>query len=116
MKSLISEAYASAGTTAANTPGAGEAFMLNILLILILVVLFYVLLILPQQKRFRHHKDMLDKLNKGDKVLTAGGFIGTVDKVIADKNEVIVDLGNGIKVTALRSTIQSLVDGENKIV
>lgn len=108
---IISTAYASSGIMA-DTPSTGEAFMLNILMILILVALFYVLMIMPQQKRFKEHRAMLGALKKGDRVLTAGGLIGKVDKV-KDENEVIVDLGNGIKVTALRSTIQSK-EGDEK--
>lgn len=102
---FISTAYASAGAMA-DAPSTGEAFMMNMLLILVLVALFYVLMIMPQQKRFKEHRAMLDSLKKGDRVLTAGGLIGKVDK-IKDDNEVVVDLGNGIKVSALRSTIQS---------
>jgi preprotein translocase subunit YajC len=98
----------SAATLAA--PSTVETFGLNMLLILILVALFYVLLIIPQQKRFKKHRAMLDSMKKGDKILTAAGFVGTVDKITAGDDEVIVDLGNGIKVTALRSTIQSRVD------
>lgn len=48
---------------------------------------------------------MLDALKKGDKVITAGGLIGKVDKIV-DEAEVIIDLGH-TKVTALRSTIQA---------
>lgn len=120
---LISKAYASAEnavtavTTAAAAsapapmaaPGPLEAFALNMLLILILVVLFYVLLIMPQQKRFKQHRAMLDSLRKGDKVVAAGGLVGTVDKV-QDGGDIVVDLGNGIKVTALRSSIQTRVE------
>ena len=108
MNVLVSTAYA-AGTAAApaNAPSAAETFGLNMLMILILVVLFYVLLIIPQQKRFKRHRAMLDGMKKGDKVLTAAGFLGTVDKITLGEDEVVIDLGGGVKVTALRSTIQS---------
>lgn len=109
---LISTAYAAGTAAAATPPSAMEAFALNMLLILILVVLFYVLLIMPQQKRYKQHRTMLDQLKKGDKVVTSGGFIGTVDKVDETQNEVIVDLGGGTKVTVLRSAIQNKM--ENK--
>lgn len=107
---LISAAYA-AGEAAAVTPaGAGQAFMMNMGLILVLVVLFYVLLIIPQQRRFKEHRQMIDAMKKGDKVLTAGGLIGVVDSVNTEKGEVVVDLGNGVKVTALRATIQTRIE------
>lgn len=105
---LISTAYASGATD----PAMGDAFMLNMVLLLIMVALFYVLMVLPQKKRFKAHREMLASIKKGDKVLTAGGLIGKVDKIV-DDNEVVVDLGNGVKVTALRSTIQSK-EGDEK--
>jgi preprotein translocase subunit YajC len=100
---------AAANATIADAPSAAEAFGLNLLLIAILVGMFYVLLIIPQQKRFKKHRAMLDSMKKGDRVLTSAGFIGTVDKIEPGNDEVIVDLGGGLKVTALRSTIQSHV-------
>ena len=118
---FISKAYAQEVATEATTaavdaaaatpPSAGEAFAWNMGLIVILVVMFYFLLIRPQQKRFKEHKSMLDSLKKGDKVVTGGGLVGTVDKLPAEgSDEVIVDLGNGVKVSALRSTIQTKVE------
>lgn len=89
-------------------PSAAEALAWNIGLVLVLVAMFYVMLILPQQRRFKEHSQMLSALKKGDEVITGGGLIGKVDKLVNDK-EVIVDLGNGLKVTALRSSIQAKV-------
>ena len=105
---LISQAYAAAEETASalgGAPGAGEAFVWNMGLVLVLVVLFYVLLIMPQQKRFKEHSQMLQGLKKGDKVVTGGGLVGKIDKISDGDDEVVVDLGSGVKVTALRSTI-----------
>lgn len=108
----ISEAYAAAKEEAVHldalseAPSAFEAFMTNLGLLAVLVLLFYVLLVLPQKRRFQEHSKMLSNLRKGDKVITGGGFIGKVDRII-DEQEVVIDLGNGIKVTALRSTIQN---------
>ncbi len=90
-------------------PSVGEAFAMNMGMVLVLVILFYFLLIKPQQRRFREHSMMLSGLKKGDKVITAGGLIGVIDK-ISDSDEAVIDLGNGIKVTALRSTIQAKDD------
>lgn len=107
---FISKAYAAAeeaAATLAATPSAGEAFAWNMGLILVLVVMFYVLLIMPQQKRFKEHSQMLQGLKKGDKVVTGGGLIGKIEKIEDGNEEVVVDLGNNVKVTALRSTIQS---------
>lgn len=87
-------------------PSAFESFMTTLLLTVVLMGLFYLLLIMPQQRRFKEHNKMLTTLKKGDRVITGGGLIGRVEKII-DDNEVVIDLGNDVKVTALRSTIQS---------
>lgn len=110
---LISMAYAQevaadAAVVVGEAPSAANAFAWNMGLILLMVVMFYILLIRPQQKRFKEHQTMLDGLQKGDAVVTAGGLIGKIDKLVSD-DEVVVDLG-GTKVTAVRSTIQSKTD------
>lgn len=107
---LISKAFAQAGDVAAMAPNPAQAFAWNMGLVLMLVVLFYVLLIRPQQKRFREHSAMLSALKKGDKVVTGGGLVGKIEKITDGDDEVVVDLGNGQKVTALRSTIQTKND------
>jgi len=94
---------------AANAPSTGEAVLWNVGLVFMLVVMFYFLLIRPQQKRFKEHSDMLNALKKGDKVITGGGLVGKIDKLV-DDNEVVVDLGGGVKVTAMRSSLQGKAD------
>jgi preprotein translocase subunit YajC len=119
---LISKAYAAdvaapvsapaegVPSAIASTPGTGEALMWNMGMVLVLVVLFYFLLILPQQRRFKEHSTMLAGLKKGDRVVTGGGLIGVIDTITDGSDEVVVDLGNGTKVTALRSTLQGKND------
>lgn len=102
-----SEPVAQVAETAAataSTAATGEAFMLNMGLILVLMVMFYFLLIRPQQRRFKEHADMLKQLGKGDKVVTQGGLVGTIEKVVSD-HEVLVDFGNNVKMTTMRSAI-----------
>lgn len=102
---VINEGMEDTAIVVGEAPSAANAFAWNVGLILILVVMFYVLLIRPQQKRFQQHREMVDALKKGDKVITSGGLIGKIDK-ISGNDEVVVDLG-GTKVTAVRSTIQA---------
>lgn len=114
---LISMAYAQEASAeitteigeVADSPSAASAFAWNMGLIVVMVVLFYILLIRPQQKRFQIHKAMMDSLKKGDRVSTAGGLIGKIHKLVDDK-EVIIDLGDGTKVTALRHTLTDVLD------
>ena len=104
----LPETATTTGTTTPATvpsaPSAGEASDMNIGMVLILVVLFYLLMIRPQQRRFKEHAEMLRKLDKGSKVVTQGGLVGVIEKVISD-NDVLVDFGNGVKMTVLRSSV-----------
>lgn len=101
---LISPAYAQA---AGSSVGSGiEAFLP---LILIFVV-FYFLLIRPQQKKMKEHKNMLANIRRGDRVVTGGGIIGKVTKVVEDKDEVVVEIADGLKVDVVRSTISVVLD------
>ena len=87
--------------------GDNQAMMQFLPLVLIFVV-FYFLLIRPQQKRAKEHKTMLSALRRGDRVVTGGGIIGTVAKVVGD-DEVAVDIAEGTRVRVLRSTITTVL-------
>lgn len=101
---FVTPAYAQAAASTGGTMGALEQFLP---LILIFVV-FYFLLIRPQQKRMKQHKEMLGQLRRGDKVVTAGGIIGTVNKMVND-TEVAVEIAEGVRVRVLRSTITEVL-------
>lgn len=107
---LISMAHA-AGEMGTAAPATADTFWMNMGLIGIMFVLFYLLLIRPQQKRLKEQRQMLDTLQKGDSVVTSGGLVGTVSKIISD-TEVELNLGE-VKVTALRYTIQMKTDAVN---
>ncbi len=90
----------------------GQGITQFIPLILIFVI-FYFFLIRPQQKRVKEHKSMVDSLKRGDEVITSGGIIGVVERVMED-DRIEVDLGDNIKVQIIRSTITSLLKKEIK--
>lgn len=98
---LISPAYAQSGA------GAGFDIMALAPLVLIFVV-FYFLLIRPQQKKMKMHKEMLSAVRRGDRVVTGGGILGTVTKVI-DEHELTVEIADGVRVRVQRSTIAAIV-------
>ncbi|MCD8497123.1 MAG: preprotein translocase subunit YajC [Alphaproteobacteria bacterium] len=122
MTFFINEAFAQETSMTTGTVQPGDAAPMpppvspwevmgtNVLMVVILVAMFYVLLIMPQQRRMKEHNTMLKGLKRGDSVVTAGGLVGVIDKTSDASDEVVVDLGNGIKVTALRSTIQAKSD------
>ena len=89
---------------------SGQGIARFIPLILIFVI-FYFFLIRPQQKRVKDHKAMVESLKRGDEVITSGGIIGVVDRVMED-DRIEVTIGEGTKVQIIRSTITSLLKKE----
>ena len=88
---------------------SGSGFAQFIPLILIFVI-FYFFLIRPQQKKVKVHKAMVETLKRGDKVITSGGIVGTVERVI-DNEKVEVKISENVNVEIIRSTgIQGLVN------
>lgn len=92
---------------AAAAPGGGAAFMMQVMPLLLIFVIFWFLLIRPQQKRMREHQAEIAAIQKGDKVVTGGGLLGRVTKLTDDELE--VELAQGVKVRAVRGTIQSVI-------
>ncbi len=85
---------------------SGSGFAQFVPLILIFVI-FYFFLIRPQQKRLKEHKKMVASLKRGDVVVTSGGIIGTVERVLeGDKIDLMI--ADNVNVTVVKSTIQSL--------
>ena len=78
--------------------------------LILIFVIFYFFLIRPQQKKVKEHKQMVENLKRGDKVITSGGIVGTVERVIDnDKVEVLISID--VIVEVVKSTgIQALVD------
>jgi preprotein translocase subunit YajC len=89
---------------AAGTPDpTGGLFGMIIPLVAIMVV-FWFLLIRPQQKRQKEHQELIGKVARGDTVVTSGGLIGRVSKVV-DERELLVEVGENVKVRIVRSAI-----------
>ena len=86
--------------------GGGLTFLIPLILIF---VVFYFLLIRPQQKRMKEHQNMVTNLRRGDRIVTGGGVVGTVTKVI-DDNEVQVEIAEGVRVRVMRQTVQQVMD------
>jgi preprotein translocase subunit YajC len=82
--------------------------LIQFLPLVLIFVVFYFLLIRPQQKKQKEHRAMLDALRRGDRIVTGGGFLGTISKVVSPE-EVEVDLAPNVRVRVLRSTITSVL-------
>ena len=89
---------------------SGQGIAQFIPLILIFVI-FYFFLIRPQQKRVKDHKVMVESLKRGDEIITSGGIIGTIDRVMED-DRIEVTISDNTKVQIIKSTITSLLKKE----
>ena len=78
--------------------------------LILIFVIFYFFLIRPQQKKVKEHKLMVESLKRGDKVITTGGIVGTVERII-DNEKVEVNISENVNVEIIRSSgIQGLVN------
>ena len=77
--------------------------------LILIFVIFYFFLIRPQQKKVKEHKLMVENLKRGDKVVTSGGIVGSIERVI-DNDKVEVSISQNVTVEVIKSTgIQALV-------
>ena len=90
---------------------SGSGFAQFIPLILIFVI-FYFFLIRPQQKKVKDHKMMVTALKRGDEVVTSGGIVGKIERVLGD-DKVIIQISENVTVEVVQSTIQSLLNKPN---
>ena len=86
---------------------SGSGFAQFIPLILIFVI-FYFFLIRPQQKKSKEHKQMVATLKRGDEVVTSGGIVGKIERVLGD-DKVDILISENVTVQVVQSTIQSLL-------
>lgn len=78
--------------------------LFSMLPLVLIFVVFYFLLIRPQQKKQKEHRAMISSVRRGDQVVTGGGILGKVTKVI-DENYALVEIAEGVRVRVLKSTI-----------
>jgi preprotein translocase subunit YajC len=101
---LISTAWAQADGAA----GGGGDFFMSIVPLVAIFGIMYFLLIRPQQQKMKAHREQVASARRGDRVVTGGGLIGTVVRVDEDNDELIVELAEGIRVHAVRSTLMDV--------
>lgn len=92
----------------AGAPSAVGAFNLVFPFILIFII-FYFLLFRPQQKKMKEHRAMVEALRRGDQVVTSGGIVGKVSKVM-DDGFVEVEIAEGVKVKLVKHTITQVLN------
>ena len=87
-----------------------ESGFAQLIPLILIFVIFYFFLIRPQQKKVKEHKLMVENLKRGDKVITSGGIIGTVERII-DGDKAEISITDNVKVEVIKSTgIQALIN------
>jgi preprotein translocase subunit YajC len=97
---LISTAYAQ-GTS--GTPGASDIFIQFMPFVLIIVIMYF-LVIRPQQQRVKAHQQLIANVRRGDTVVTSGGVIGKVVKVL-EGDEVLLEIAEDVRVKVVKSML-----------
>ena len=98
---FISPAYAQ---TPSILGGDGMSFLVPMVLVF---VIMYFLILRPQQKRVKQHAEMVKNVRKGDTVITSGGLVGRVTKVV-DEEQIEVELADGVRVRQMRSMVSDV--------
>ena len=91
-----------------------ESGFAQLIPLILIFVIFYFFLIRPQQKKVKEHKLMVENLKRGDKVITSGGIIGTVERSI-DGDKAEISITDNVKVEVIKSTgIQALINNTDQ--
>jgi preprotein translocase subunit YajC len=95
---FITPAYAQAGAT------GGNDMLIQLLPFVAIFVIMYFLILRPQQKRVKSHSEMVNNLRRGDTVVTNGGLIGKITKVL-DNHEVEIQIAEGVKIRQVKQMV-----------
>lgn len=101
---IISPAFAQAAAPAGG--GGGDLFIQLVPFILIMVIMYF-LMIRPQQQRLKAHQAMVSALKRGDVVVTAGGIVGKVVKVL-ENDEILVEIADDVRIKVIKNTVADL--------
>jgi preprotein translocase subunit YajC len=101
----VKESFHMGGTDFMSTIG-------NVLPFILIFVIMYFLILRPQQKRAKQHQEMVKNLRRGDNVITSGGLVGKVTKVV-DDDQVEIEIADGVRVRQVKSMVADVrVKGE----
>jgi preprotein translocase subunit YajC len=87
--------------------GDSSGMITSLLPLILIVVIMYFLVLRPQQQRVKQHQSMVKALRRGDTVVTNGGLVGKVTKVV-DDDQVEVEIADGVRVRQMRSMISEV--------
>jgi preprotein translocase subunit YajC len=98
---FVTPAFAQAG------PLGGDNMLVQLLPFVLIFVIMYFLILRPQQKRTKDHQELVKNLRRGDTVITSGGLVGKVTKVV-DDDQIEVEIADGVRVRQVRSMVSGV--------
>ena len=98
---FVTPAYAQA------SPFGGDSMLFQLLPFVLIFVIMYFLILRPQQKRAKEHAELIKNLRRGDTVITSGGLVGKVTKVVDDE-QVEMEISDGVRVRQVRSMVSGV--------
>jgi len=84
--------------------GGSDNMLVSLLPFILIFVIMYFLILRPQQKRQKQHADMVKNVRRGDTVVTSGGLVGKVTKVV-DDDQIEVEIADGVRVRQMRQMV-----------
>ena len=96
---LISTAFAQSGSVL-----GGDNMLVSLIPLILIFVIMYFLILRPQQRRVKQHQEMVKNVRRGDTVVTSGGLVGKVTKVI-DDDQVEVEIADDVRVRQMRQML-----------
>lgn len=87
--------------------GDGGGMITSLMPLILIIVIMYFLVLRPQQKRVKQHQEMVKALRRGDTVVTSGGLVGKVTKVV-DDDQIEVEIADGVRVRQMRSMVSDV--------
>jgi len=99
---LITPAYAQAAAS-----GDTNSMLMSLLPFALIFVIMYFLILRPQQKKLKDHNELVRNLRRGDTVVTNGGLVGKVTKVV-DEEQIEVEISDGVRVRQMRTMVSGV--------
>src|SRR5205809_4688729 len=85
----------------------GDNMLVSLLPFVLIFVIMYFLILRPQQKRTKEHQELVKNLRRGDTVITSGGLVGKVTKVV-DDDQIEVEIADGVRVRQVRGMVSGV--------
>ncbi len=92
---------------AQGSPLGSDSLLVTMLPFVLIFVIMYFLILRPQQKRAKEHQELIKNLRRGDTVITSGGLVGKVIKVVDDE-QIEVEIADGVRVRQVRSMVSGV--------